>query len=182
MILFFGPPGSGKSVQGQILAARHNWRWISAGQLLRDTHDIELLKIANEGNLVESSKIKELVGAALTRAKDIDHMILDGYPRQLDQAQWLVETLPQHERSVILVVVLNVPKNELKVRLKVRGRSDDETEAIEKRFKLYESETLPILEYLSKKNIPIKYIDGTGSVDQVHNRIEVEIKTFSDKI
>ena len=42
MIIFFGPAGAGKSVQGQILAARHGWRWMSAGQLLRDTHNPEL--------------------------------------------------------------------------------------------------------------------------------------------
>jgi adenylate kinase len=39
MIVFFGPAGAGKSVQGQILAARYNWRWLSTGQLLRDSHD-----------------------------------------------------------------------------------------------------------------------------------------------
>ena len=44
MIVFFGPAGAGKSVQGQILAARFGWRWLSAGQLLRDSKDIEVLK------------------------------------------------------------------------------------------------------------------------------------------
>ena len=39
MIIFFGPAGSGKSVQGQLLSARHGWRWLSAGQLLRDSKD-----------------------------------------------------------------------------------------------------------------------------------------------
>ncbi len=44
MILFFGPAGAGKSVQGQMIAARHGWRWISTGQLLREPHDLEILK------------------------------------------------------------------------------------------------------------------------------------------
>ena len=49
MIIFFGPAGAGKSVQGQILSARHGWRWLSAGQLLRDSKDPELLKVMSTG-------------------------------------------------------------------------------------------------------------------------------------
>ena len=43
MIVFFGPAGAGKSVQGNLLAARNDWRWLGAGQLLRDSKDPELL-------------------------------------------------------------------------------------------------------------------------------------------
>ena len=53
MIIFFGPAGAGKSVQGQILAARHGWRWLSTGQLLRDTHDAEVLKKMASGELID---------------------------------------------------------------------------------------------------------------------------------
>ena len=52
MIIFFGPAGSGKSVQGQILAARQGWRWLSTGQLLRDTHDVSVLQTMQAGKLV----------------------------------------------------------------------------------------------------------------------------------
>jgi adenylate kinase family enzyme len=51
MIVFFGPAGAGKSVQGQILAARHGWRWLSAGQLLRDTHDEILERLRVRGRV-----------------------------------------------------------------------------------------------------------------------------------
>jgi adenylate kinase len=51
MIVFFGPPGAGKSVQGQLLAARQGWRWLSTGQLLRDTKDPEIAKILLSGKL-----------------------------------------------------------------------------------------------------------------------------------
>ena len=91
MIVFFGPAGAGKSVQGQMLAARHGWRWLSAGQLLRDTHDIELIKEMQTGALVSPERVNALMGEALKRAVNIDRVILDGFPRQLEQAKWLVE-------------------------------------------------------------------------------------------
>lgn len=177
MILFFGPAGAGKSVQGQMLAARHGWRWISAGQLLRDTHDIELLKEINKGHLVNNDHINAIVGEALARSKDIDHLILDGFPRKLEQAQWLVAAQTEHARSISLCLVLEVPREELFKRLKVRGRVDDTPDSIEERLKIYRQEIYPILTYLTDQNVKIAHIEGTGSVGQVHDRIEAEIKT-----
>lgn len=176
MILFFGPAGAGKSVQGQMLAARHGWRWISAGQLLRDTHDIELLKVINSGQLVSNEQINKIVGDALKRAKNIDRVILDGFPRKLEQARWLVESQPEHEQTISLAIVLEVPREELQKRLAVRGRLDDTPETIEERLKVYRQEIYPILTYLTDQNIKIAHIEGTGSVGQVHDRIESEIK------
>src|ERR671933_3055320 len=102
MIVFFGPAGAGKSVQGQLLAARNGWRWLSAGQLLRDTHDIEVIKEMQSGQLVKTETVNKLMGEALRRAKNIDRVILDGFPRQLSQAKWLIETQPEHERSIAI--------------------------------------------------------------------------------
>lgn len=175
MIIFFGPAGAGKSVQGQILSARHGWRWLSAGQLLRDTRDPALQEAMRLGHLVPNDQANEVVKEALMRSKDIDKVILDGFPRQLEQARWLIETEPEHEHSITLVVVLEVPKNELLSRLAVRGRTDDTPEAIEERLKIYRQEIYPILTYLSEVKVPIAHIDGTGTVGQVHDRIEAEI-------
>ena len=65
MIVFFGPAGAGKSVQGQMLAARNGWRWLSAGQLLRDTRDPELFAQMRTGGLVDPEKVNKLIGEAL---------------------------------------------------------------------------------------------------------------------
>jgi adenylate kinase len=175
MILFFGPAGAGKSVQGQLLAARHGWRWISAGQLLRDTHNVEILQQMSRGILVSDQQIQHILSDALKRSQDIDHLILDGFPRQLMQAQWLVETQPQHNRSISLCLVLEVPREELLKRLHVRGRVDDTPESIEQRLIDYRQEIYPILTYLTEQNIKIAHIEGTGSVGQVHDRIEAEV-------
>lgn len=176
MILFFGPAGAGKSVQGQMLAARHGWRWVSAGQLLRETHDLEILKTINDGHLVSNDQINRIVGSALKRAKDIDRVILDGFPRKLEQAEWLISSQPEHEQSISLAIVLEVPREELMKRLTVRGRLDDTPESIEKRLKIYRQEIYPILTYLTDENVKIAHIEGTGSVGQVHDRIESEIQ------
>lgn len=175
MILFFGPPGAGKSVQGQVLSARHDWRWLSVGQLLRDTHDTELLKEMQTGRLVDSELVNGIIEDALKRSRDIEHVILDGFPRMLDQAKWLVESQPAHERSISTVIVLEVPKNELIRRLKLRGRLDDTEEIIQGRLHIYRTEIYPILTYLNEKKIHIAHIDGTGTVGQVHDRIEEEL-------
>lgn len=178
MIVFFGPAGAGKSVQGQILAARHGWRWLSSGQLLRDSRDSEIVEQMRTGALVSSEQTNEVIADALERAKDIDKVILDGYPRKLEQAQFLIKTQPRHERAINLAVVLEVPRAELEKRLKVRGRLDDTTEVIEERLNIYRKEIYPILTYLTDQKVRIAHIEGTGTVGQVHDRIEAELQAL----
>lgn len=179
MILFFGPAGAGKSVQGQLLAARHGWRWLSAGQLLRDSRDPKLLEKMTTGRMIDDDHINGIIDEALHRAKDINHVILDGFPRTLDQAKWLISSLPKHERSIAVVIVLEVPMSELKQRLALRGRLDDTPEAIETRMQSYRSEMYPILSYLTEQHIRIAHIDGYATVGQVHDRVEAEIESCS---
>ena len=176
MIIFFGPAGAGKSVQGQMLAARNGWRWLSAGQLLRDTHDIELIREMQTGQLIDSERVNHLMSDALERAKNIDRVVLDGYPRELSQAKHIIETQPHHERDIQLVVVLEVPRSELIKRLEVRGRVDDTPEAIDERLRIYRTEIYPILTYLTEKRVRIAHVDGTGSVGQVHDKIMEELE------
>lgn len=175
MIVFFGPAGAGKSVQGQILAARQGWRWLSAGQLLRDTHDPEVIKELHTGKLLSTELVNKIVGEAITRAENIDQLILDGFPRLLEQAEWLIASQPNHGRSVSMAVVLEVPESELLKRLEVRGRADDTPEAIKERLNIYRKEVYPILNYFSEQNITIAHIDGNGTVGQVHDRIIEEL-------
>lgn len=179
MIVFFGPAGAGKSVQGQILAARNGWRWLSAGQLLRDTHDMELIRQMQSGQLVDTEKVNELMGEALQRSRNIDQVILDGFPRQLSQAKWLVESKTQHGREIRLVIVLEVPRSELIKRIEIRGRADDTPEAVDERLRIYRTEIYPILTYLTEEGVRIVHIDGTGTVGQVHDRIMTELEALN---
>ena len=107
MVIFFGPAGAGKSVQGNLLAARNDWRWLGAGQLLRDSRDPELLAEMSTGKLVNPEIVNKVMGEALDRADDrVQKVILDGFPRQLEQAKWLVEHSANHgNRKIDLVIV-----------------------------------------------------------------------------
>ena len=172
VILFVGPPGSGKSVQGQLLAARHDWRWMSAGQLLRDTHNTALMEKINMGALADDKVVNQVIADALHRSRDVEHIIMDGYPRHVDQAKWLIDELPRHERSIQAVVKLNVSAAEIARRLKIRGRLDDTPEVISRRMKDYHHETEPVLDYYKSLGIEIADVDGEGSVGTVHDRIE----------
>lgn len=151
------------------------WRWLSAGQLLRDTHDPQLIQTMHEGNMVPHEAIVKIMGEAITHAANIDKLILDGFPRLLPQAQWLVESRPEHGRSVGLVIVLEVPREELLKRLEIRGRADDTPEAIDKRLNIYRQEMYPVLDYLTQQGIPVVHIDGQGTVGQVHDKVVAEL-------
>lgn len=175
MIIFFGPAGAGKSVQGQILAARHGWRWLSAGQLLRDTHDPELIREMQTGDLVSEDIVNRVMGEAIVKSSDIDSVILDGYPREIGQAKWLVDKQSHHGRDIKLAIVLEVPRAEILERLRVRGRVDDTPQAIDGRLSIYRSEIYPILDFLNDSNVPIVHLGGVGTVGQVHDKIEAEL-------
>ncbi len=171
MIIFFGPAGSGKSLQGQILAAREGWRWLSAGQLLRDTHNPELTAIMHKGGLIEPTIVNNIVRDALLKASDIKKVVLDGFPRMIEQATWLVDSQPEHGRSISAVIVLEVDKEVLLKRLSLRGRADDQIDAIDNRLDIYKQETDPILDYLISQGIKIIHLDGSGSVGEIHDNI-----------
>lgn len=176
MIIFFGPAGAGKSMQGQILAARMGWRWLSAGQVLRDTHDTEIIQTMQAGKLISHEAITRIMSESITKAGDIDQVILDGFPRKLDQAEWLLQSKTDHGRDIGLVVVLEVPREELLNRLRIRGRVDDTPEAIDERLAIYREEMYPILGLFTGNRIPVVHIDGTGNVGQIHDRIYLELQ------
>lgn len=175
MIILFGPAGAGKSVQGQFLAAREGWRWLSAGQLLRETGDLDLMHQMQSGAMIDNKTVNNIMGEALKRASNVSQVILDGWPRALEQANWLVDSQPEHGRSIDLVIVLEVPKSELLKRLDIRGRADDTPEAIDERLKIYRHEVYPILDFFTAQDVNIVHIDGTGTVGQVHDRIVEEL-------
>ena len=176
MIVFFGPAGAGKSVQGQILAARMGWRWLSAGQILRDTRDPEIASTIQRGELVPHEAITHIMGDAIRKAGNIDQIILDGFPRKLEQAQWLIDSKTDHGRDIKLVIVLEVPRDELLRRLAIRGRVDDTQEAIDHRLSIYRQEMYPVLGLFSQESIPVVHIDGVGHVGEIHDRIFAELQ------
>ncbi len=176
MILFFGPAGAGKSVQGHMLAERLNWKWLSTGEMFRESTDPEVRQILRTGALVSDEKTYQVVEEAFGKAKDFKRLIVDGFPRTQAQATWLMDTNNTYGRQIAIVIVLEVPDAEIQERLSHRGREQDTPEIIAERLELYRRETDPILGYFEEKGVPIARVDGMGTVDQIHQKIVDQIK------
>lgn len=169
MIILMGLAGSGKSTQGQILAEATGKVWLSAGQVLRDTSDPELKAVMATGRLVPDEITERLMTEGMLQAvREGKDVVIDGFPRNVDQANWLAENLASVMK---LVIIIDVPKSELIQRLELRGRADDTREAIEERFRIVEQNIYTVCEILVKQGIKIVRVDGTGTPEEVAERI-----------
>ncbi len=175
MILFFGPAGAGKSVQGKMMSARQGWRWLSTGEMFRTHGDEAVQKILGTGELISDEKTYGVVTEALNHSVDFDHLIIDGFPRTMAQAKWLMDKQNEFSHEVEAVIVLEVPESVVLKRLESRGRPEDSAEIVARRMNIYRREMYPVLGYFAEKGIKIVHIDGTGSVGEVHDRIEAEL-------
>lgn len=176
MILFFGPPGSGKSVQGKQLVERNGWQWISTGDLFRNSKDPEVLKRMTTGELIDDELTNKVLADALCEIDSNIDVVLDGYPRNVDQVRWLEENLPLFGRVVDCVILFDVPREVLVERLSGRGRIEDTPEVINHRLDIYQEKTSPVVDhYREATHTPIKIIDGTGTIPQVHERIQTAV-------
>ncbi len=176
MIIFFGPAGAGKSVQGQMLAARMGWKWLSTGQMFRDSEDPEVKEILKTGELVSDEKTYQVVREAFEGSKDIDRLIVDGFPRTMTQAEWLMDEKNSLGRKVTMVIVLEVPESVIQERLNLRGREQDKPEIVARRMNIYRREMYPVLSYFADQGIKIVHLDGTGSVGKVHDKLMGELE------
>jgi len=175
MIIFFGPAGAGKSLQGQMLAARHGWRWLSTGQLLRDARNSEVNKYLQEGKLVPDEMMSDVIRTAIEKTGGIEKIVLDGFPRNLNQAKQLLSDGGFCGRKIDLVIVLEISREEVMKRLQLRGRADDIEETIDVRLEIYHKEIDPMLDFFNDQNVPVAHIDGVGKVGQIHDAIEQEL-------
>lgn len=172
MILFFGPPGSGKSVQGKLLVERNGWRWLSTGELFRESKDPEVAAKLASGELINDEMTNDVLDKALKDISNGIRVVLDGYPRNTEQAEWLNDILPQRGQEIATVFVFEVPHDELVKRLSGRGRAEDNPGIVERRLEIYREQTKPVLEFYEKQGTKIVKIDGDGEVNAVHQRIQ----------
>ncbi len=176
MIILFGLAGSGKGTQGKALAELFGWRTFSVGQVIRDTGEYD--DTINHGNLIPDDDVIRLMGKQIEKAEaEGFDVILDGYPRDEYQAKWLMDNMAE---KIDGAIILEVPKEELYHRLELRGREDDqEKEAIDRRFEIFEQNICSILPLLNAKNIPVERVDGVGPIDTVTDRLINVIKTMT---
>lgn len=177
MILLFGPTGAGKSMQGQMLAVRMGWKWLSTGQMLRDSNDPEVMKVLKSGELVSDELTYEVFDAAIrdAKAKNYEKTIVDGFPRTKEQAEWLADYMEKHGEAIDVVVVLEVPESEIMARLEKRGRMEDTPETIARRMNIYRQKMYPVLGSFAEDGVKIIHLDGTGTAGEVHDRLYAEV-------
>lgn len=177
MILLFGPTGAGKSTQGQMLAVRMGWKWLSTGQMLRESEDPEVIRVLKSGELVSDELTYEVFDQAVKHAKEnnFPQIIVDGFPRNKEQAEWLSNHLAQNNEKIELVIVLEVPESEIMSRLEKRARMEDTPGTIAKRMAIYRQKMYPVLGRFAEDGVKIVHLDSTGSVGRIHDKIYEEI-------
>ena len=176
MIILFGLAGSGKGTQGKALSELFGWRWLSVGEAIRQTGGYE--DIINNGGLIPDEDVIKLMDKQIKKAEaEGFDLILDGYPRDAKQAEYIMETMAD---KIDGAIILEVPKDELYERLALRGRDDDkEKESIDRRFAIFEQNISSILPLLEAKNIPIERVDGVGAIEEVTDRLVKVVKTMN---
>ncbi len=177
MILLFGPTGAGKSMQGQMLAVRMGWKWLSTGQMLRDSNDPEMDELLKTGELISDEVIYRVFDEAVQHAKENNYpkIIVDGFPRTKEQAEWLADYMEKAGEEIEQVVVLEVPESEIMKRLELRGRMEDTPETIARRMTIYRQKMYPVLGSFAEDGVKIIHMDGTGTAGEVHDRLYAEV-------
>lgn len=176
MIIFMGVAGSGKSAQGRMLADQLALPWLSTGEFLRMLTAGERRKDMVAGKLLQDQEVISLVRKIFSIV-DINHeFVLDGFPRTIAQADWLLNQAKHGQLNVTAVVHLKASVDVVKDRLLNRGRPDDNEKAITARFQEYEQTILPILEHFKAAGIPIFDINGEQSTNQVHQEIMAAVQ------
>lgn len=171
-----GVAGSGKSMQGKLLADQLALPWLSTGEFLRMLIAGDKRKEMLDGKLLDDQEIISLVRKIFTVIDTNEEFVLDGFPRTVAQADWLLSQVKHGQLHVTGVVHLLATEETVRERLLSRGRPDDHHEAISERFDEYEQAIKPILEHFKQANIAVYDIDGEQEPNAVHADIIKALK------
>lgn len=188
----FGPPGCGKGTQAVMIKDRMGFLHVSTGDIFRnaiarkDPQAMEAQEIMQRGELVPDELIRDMLSKELSillaESKDAKGLILDGFPRTVNQADLLNDLLKEHNLNFTGVLALEVEEEELVQRLlnraKEQGRADDTEEVIRERMRVYREKTQPLEDYYKGKNMYYS-AGGVGSLEDVYNRIVPIIESWN---
>ena len=179
-IVIFGAPGSGKGTQSERIVEKYGINHISTGDVLRAEikNGTELGKTAKgyieQGQLIPDELMIDILASVFDSFKDSKGVIFDGFPRTIAQAEALKKMLAERGQDVSVMVDLDVPEEELMVRLikrgKDSGRADDNEETIKKRLHVYHSQTAPLIDWY-KNEKKYQHINGLGTMEGIFAEI-----------
>lgn len=186
-VIFVGPQGSGKGTQiaklYEVISQKDPARRIVDIQTGRRFRAIaakqetfaekKVAKTLDSGILQPDFLTHLLWGQAfLEQLDEKSHLLIDGFPRTVEQAQVLEEALEFFERDELHIINLDTPEEVVRKRMQGRAREDDTEESIENRLRWYREETMPVLDYYRvRPDTTVHDLDGTDTIDGVHNQI-----------
>lgn len=180
-IILFGPPGAGKGTQAKILENAYGFKQLSTGDMLRaqitagTKLGLQAKEVMDRGELVSDDIVIGMIKSYIDSPECAKGSIFDGFPRTEAQAVALDNMLAQSNRSIDIVIEMQVSDDMLIDRIlsraKIEGRSDDNAEAFKKRLAAYRSYSTEVLPYYQGKGL-VEAIDGTQSVESVTHAIK----------
>jgi len=188
-LLVLGPQGSGKGTQAEVIAATHDIPHISTGDMFRAAIaeatelGLRVKAIIEVGELVPDELTTELVQERLSAPDAAQGFVLDGYPRNLGQAEALATWLDGVGRSLdaVLFFDLNdVTATERALgRAAASGRTDDTPEVIARRLELYHQETEPVVAFYRAAGLLVA-LHAERSIDEVTAEIEAALELIRE--
>jgi adenylate kinase len=179
-IVLLGAPGSGKGTQAKRLKAELGIAHISTGDLLRAAVKagtplgLKAKAVMEAGQLVSDDIVLGLLEERLAEADTQPGYILDGYPRNLAQANALDALLARLQQPLDAVLKLNVPDADIVKRCEIRfeqeHRADDNPETVRKRLAVYAEQTAPVADFYARRGV-LTEIDGVGEIDAIGGRL-----------
>ena len=185
-VIFIGPQGSGKGTQieklKEVLEASDRRRVvdIQTGRRFRSLAatgetfaEDKVAKTLDSGKLQPDFLTAVLWGQAMIQQLDPkSHLLIDGFPRTVAQIPDLEDAFNFFERGHVDVINLETPEEVVRKRMQERAREDDTPESIEERLRWYREDTVPVIEYYrNKEGVTVHDVDGTNTIDGVHNQI-----------
>jgi UMP-CMP kinase len=186
VLFVLGGPGAGKGTQCANLVRDYHFTHLSAGDLLRAEQDRpgsefgQLIKdYIKDGKIVPMEVTVQLLENAITDVvKDSNgkgKFLIDGFPRKMDQALKFEETVCPSK----FVLFFDCPEEEMQKRLlergKTSGRTDDNAESIQKRFKVFVETSMPVVDYFQKKNQVVQVV-ATKTPDEVYKETKEKLE------
>jgi adenylate kinase len=188
-LLVLGPQGAGKGTQAKRIAAEYDVPHISTGDMFRAAiaeetplgKQVEPL-LAN-GKLVPDEVTIALIRERLARPDAADGFVLDGYPRNLAQAQALDEMLAEIGRSLDAILFFDLPDDVARQRLLKRAdeesRPDDTPEVIAERLSTYHEQTEPIVEHYRVTGLLVP-LHAARSIDEVWSEVQEALERVNE--